>query len=205
MSTIPLNLETDTVVLPEPALRGEVTLERALRRRHSTRSFTADPLPLATLSALLWSAFGINRQESGGRTAPSAHNWQQIEVYAVLTEGAYRHDPRSNQLALVNAGDLRGATGTQDFVAHAPLNLVYVADFAKMSDVSDVSDEERSFLAGADAGCIAQNVYLCCAAIGLGAVVRGLVDRRRLAPALGLKPTQRITLAQTVGYPGPGA
>lgn len=202
MSTIPLNFETDTVVLPEPALRGEVTLERALKRRHSTRSFAADPLPLATLSALLWSAFGINRQESGGRTAPSAHNWQEIEVYAVLAEGAYRYDPRSNQLALVNAGDLRRATGTQDFVAHAPLNLVYVADFARMTGVPE---QQRGFLAGADAGCIAQNVYLYCACAGLGAVVRGLIDRRELAQALGLRLSQRIALAQTVGYPGSGA
>jgi SagB-type dehydrogenase family enzyme len=197
MSTIALNLETDTVVLPDPVLPDGVTLERALKRRCSTRDFAADPLPLATLSALLWSAFGINRPESGGRTAPSAHGWQEIEVYAVLAEGAYRYDPQANQLALVNAGDLRAATGSQDFVAHAPLNLVYVADFDQLAGAPE---EERGFLVGADAGCIAQNVYLCCACFGLGAVVRGLVDRRRLAQALGLKLTQRITLAQTVGY-----
>jgi len=78
------------------------------------------------------------------------------------------------------------------------LNLVYVADFAKMTDVRP---QDREFLAGADAGFIAQNVYLACAAFGLGTVARGLVDRRSLAPALGLSLTQRITLAQTVGLP----
>lgn len=202
MSTIPLNLETDTVVLPDPVLPPGATLEQALRRRHSSRSFATDPLPLATLSALLWSAAGINRPRSRGRTAPSAHDWQEIDVYAVLAEGAYRYDPQANQLALVNAADLRAATGSQDFVGQAPLNLVYVADFAKMTDVRE---EHRAFLAGADAGCIAQNVSLCCASLGLGTVVRALVDRRQLAPALGLKLTQRITLAQSVGYSGPGA
>lgn len=202
MSTIPLNLETDTVVLPPPSLPGDITLGRALQRRRSTRSFTTDPLPLAAVSALLWCAFGINRPESGGRTAPSAHNWQEIDVYAVLAEGAYRYDPRAHLLALVNAVDLRAATGLQDFVADAPLNLVYVADFSKMSDSRE---EERSFVAGADAGCIAQNVCLYCAGAGLGTVVRGLINRRELAHALGLRPTQRIALAQTVGYGAPGA
>lgn len=106
---------------------------------------------------------------------------------------------RPTLLLLVNAEDLRRHTGIQDFVATAPLNLVYVADFPRMTDVRE---EDRAFLAGADAGCIAQNVYLCCAGIGLATVVRGMVDRRSLARVLHLSTTQRITLAQTVGYPG---
>lgn len=68
--------------------------------------------------------------------------------------------------------------------------------------MTDVREEDRAFLAGADAGCIVQNVYLCCAGIGLATVARGMVDRRSLARALHLSTTQRITLAQTVGYPG---
>ena len=198
MSTIPLDLETDDVVLPPSDLPARMTLEQALRSRRSTRDFIADSLPLATVSALLWAAFGINRPESGGRTAPSAHDWQEISVYAVLAEGSYRYDARAHRLMLVRAEDLRALTGTQDFPATAPLNLVYVADFARMTEVHA---DEREFLAGADAGCIAQNVYLACASLGLGTVVRGLVDRRSLARALGLSATQRITLAQTVGLP----
>lgn len=199
MSTIPLDLETDTVVLPAPVLSPQVTLERSLKRRRSARTFLPDPLPLETLSALLWSGFGVNRPERHGRTAPSAHDWQETDVYAVLAEGAYRYDAQEHRLLLVSAEDLRRHTGTQDFVATAPLDLIYVADFLRMPNVSE---EDRAFLAGADAGCIAQNVYLCCAGIGLATVVRGLVDRRRLAQVLGLTATQRITLAQTVGYPG---
>lgn len=197
MSTIALNLETDTVVLPPPALPPGAALEQALQRRHSTRAFRDETLSLETMSALLWAAFGINRRDTGQRTAPSAHNWQEIDVFAVLAEGAYRYEAKGHRLLLVKAEDLRGATGTQDFVAHAPLNLVYVADFARMPESSA---EERGFFAGADAGCIAQNVYLYCAAAGLGTVVRGLVDRRHLAGALGLGKTERIALAQSVGY-----
>jgi SagB-type dehydrogenase family enzyme len=198
MSTIPLDLEAGDVVLPPPSLPARMTLDQALKARRSTREFFTDALPLATVSALLWGAFGINRPDSGGRTAPSAHDWQEIDVYVVLAEGSYRYDARAHRLMLVKAEDLRALTGTQDFPATAPLNLVYVADFARMTNVRA---DEREFLAGADAGFIAQNVYLACASLGLGTVVRGLVDRRILARALGLSATQRITLAQTVGLP----
>jgi SagB-type dehydrogenase family enzyme len=197
MCTIPLDLEGDTIVLPAPSLSPQATLERSLKRRHSTRTFLPDSLP--PLSALLWAAFGINRPEGRGRTAPSAHGWQETDVYVVLAEGTYRYDAHEHRLLRVSAEDLRRHTGTQDFVATAPLDLVYVADFSRMANVSE---EDRAFLAGADAGCIAQNVYLCCSGMGLATVVRGMVDRRSLAHVLGLTTTQRITLAQTVGYPG---
>lgn len=196
MSTIPLNLETDTVVLPEPALPSTAGLEQALRNRRSLRAFAPEPLSLATLSALLWAGFGVNRRDSGNRTAPSAHNWQEIDIFVVLPEGAFRYDARGHRLLLIKAEDLRACTGTQDFVANAPLNLVYVADFARMRDAKR---EEQTFLTGADAGCIAQNVYLTCASMGLATVVRGLIERRRLAAALGLSTTERVVLAQSVG------
>jgi SagB-type dehydrogenase family enzyme len=185
------------IALPPPQATGTVSLLQALRSRRSTREFSPRPLPLDVLSTLLWSAFGVNRPDSGRRTAPSAHDWQEIEVFAVLPDGTYRYDARDHALRLAVAGDLRAATGRQDFVATAPLNLVYVADFGKMIDASA---EDRTFYASADAGFVAQNVYLYCAASGLACVVRGLVDRRKLAPALQLRTDQRIVLAQTVGY-----
>jgi len=186
-----------TIVLPPPETHGTASLLQALRSRRSTREFSARPLPPAVLSTLLWSAFGINRPDRGGRTAPSAHDWQEIDVFAVLSDAAYRYDAHGHALRFVAGGDFRATTGVQDFVGGAPLNLVYVADFAKMGDASA---EERTFYASADAGFVAQNVYLYCAAYGLACVVRGLVDRRKLAPALQLRGDQRIVLAQTVGY-----
>ncbi len=198
MTTIPLGSEAGTVLLSPPAIPLHATLEQALTARRSTREFLPDKLPLESVSTLLWASFGINRRGTGGRTAPSAHSWQETDVYAVLAEGAYRYDARTHRLLLAQPQDLRRLTGIQDFAATAPLNFVYVADFARMTGVRA---DDREFLAGADAGCIAQNVYLCCAAIGLGCVVRGLVDRRSLAAALGLATTQRITLAQTIGVP----
>jgi len=170
----------------------------ALQSRKSSRAFEPRALPSELLSTLLWVAFGINRRDTGGRTAPSAHNWREIGLYAALRDGVYRYDALAHALRLVVAGDLRPLTGVQDFVSLAPLNLVYVADFARMHEASA---EERAFFAAADAGVIAQNVYLFCASSGLATVVRGLVDRKRLAPAIGLRVEQRIVLAQTVGFP----
>jgi nitroreductase len=96
--------------------------------------------------------------------------------------------------------DVRAITGRQDYPAAAPLNLVYVANYQRMADADA---EQKTFYAAADTGFMAQNVYLYCASTGLGVVVRGAVDREALAAALGLGPHQHITLAQTVGYPGP--
>lgn len=200
MSHVELDLETDAFVLPAPVLPPDATLVDALRQRASSRSFASDALPAEQVSALLWAAGGVNRPTVGGRTAPSAHNWREIDIFAVFAQGSYRYDAIDHRLDLVKAEDLRALTGTQDFVAHAPLNLVYVADFER---AVPATPEERQFLVGADAGCMAQNVYLCCASMGLATVVRGLVDRQRLAAALGLRPTQRIALAQTIGLPVP--
>ena len=199
MPTAAALANTDRVVkLPPPAIQSGGELIAALKARRSTRAFAAKELPKELLSTLLWAAFGINRPETTGRTAPSAHGWQEVSVHVVLPEGAYYYDAEANALTMVARGDFRALTGMQEFVGTAPLNLVYVADFERMKDASD---EDRIFYASADAGVIAQNVYLFCAANGLATVVRGLVDRKRLAPVLSLRLKQRIVLAQTVGYP----
>jgi SagB-type dehydrogenase family enzyme len=171
---------------------------QSLKERQTSRDFSGKKLPAQVLSDLLWAAFGINRPESGKRTAPSARNWQEMEIYVIMEDGAYLFDPRADRLRGVVRGDLRKLAGTQDFVAAAPLNLVYVADTMKMKGVPP---DDQSLYAGADTGFISQNVYLFCASEGLATVVRGSVDRKALAAALKLSAQKKITLAQTVGYP----
>ncbi len=183
--------------LPKPRLDSPATLVSALKARRSTREFSPAALSPQELSDLLWAADGVNRGD-GRRTAPTAKNWQEIDVYVVLPGGAYLYDAKAHALRGVAAGDLRAATGGQDFVATAPLNLVYVADLSRMSGAGSA---ERDLYAATDAGFVGQNVYLWCAASGLSTVVRGSVDRPALAKALGLRPDQRIVLAQTVGRP----
>ncbi len=187
-----------TVQLPPPQTDIGKPLMRALNLRQSSRSFDPKPLPLQELSNLLWAADGINRPESGKRTAPTAMNWQEVDIYVVLKEGAYLYVPKSHALQPVATGDLREATGRQEFTKVAPLNLVYVSDQSRMSRANE---QDKTLWGGADVGFVAQNVYLYCASQGLSVVVRGMVDRETLAPALKLRPEQKIVLAQTVGYP----
>ncbi len=194
-------LELPDLVLPSPRMEGGMPLLQALKERHSSRAFSTKPLPEQLLSDLLWAACGINRPDSGKRTTPTARNWQEIEVYAVMEDGVYLYDAGAHLLRAVSPKDLREQTGTQPFVATAPLNLVYVADLAKMEGAPA---ESQALYSATDTGFISQNVYLFCASEGLATVVRGLLDRDTLAKALNLPDHKKIILAQTVGYPSTG-
>ena len=185
------------IKLPAPDRNGGLPLMQALARRRSSREFARKPLPLPVLSSLLWAAFGVNRR-GGGRTAPSALDAQEIDVYVALPDGAYRYDAKAHSLRLVAASDLRRVTGYQDFVDLAPLDLVYVADHRRMRMVPVA---QRESYASAAAGAIAQNVYLYAASAGLVTVIRAWIDRSAIADALGLEHDQQVLLSQTVGYP----
>ncbi|MCS7314239.1 MAG: SagB/ThcOx family dehydrogenase [Bryobacterales bacterium] len=189
--------ELKPIELPPPQTEGGKPLMQALKERKSSREFSTRPLPPQVLSNLLWAAFGVNRPD-GRRTAPSARNMQEIEIYVALPEGLYLFDAKAHKLNPVVAEDLRAATGTQPFVGQAPVNLIYVADYARMGQQDE---QTKAFYSAADTGFIAQNVYLFCASEGLATVVRALVDRDKLAARMKLRPEQRIVLAQTVGYP----
>ena len=190
--------ELADIPLPSPRMNGGMPLMQALKERQSARAFSPKTLPDQVLADLLWAAFGINRPDTGKRTAPSARNWQEVDVFAVMENGAYLYDAKANVLRAVAAGDLRKLAGAQEFVGTAPLNLVFVADSARMTGSSP---EDQALYSGADVGFIGQNVYLFCASEGLATVVRGMVDRDALAKALGLPDNKKIILAQTVGYP----
>lgn len=186
------------IQLPAPDTTGGKPLMQALKDRQTIRSFSTDSLPTQVLSNLLWAASGVNRPESGKRTAPSAMNWQEIDVYLAMPSGLYRYEPAKHQLVFVSSEDVRAKTGTQSFVAKAPLNLVYVADYSRMGEASD---DSKDFYSAADAAFMSQNVYLFCASEDLATVVRGSVDREALAAAMQLRPEQHVVFSQTVGYP----
>lgn len=186
-----------TIALPEVPPRGGMPLMEALAARRSSREFAPDPLPTTVLAGLLWAAYGINRSD-GGRTAPTAVNAQEIDVFAALPNGAYLYDAAKNALTLVAATDVRRVTGYQDFVDEAPLDLVYVADHTRMPMVPA---RQRESYSSAAAGAICQNVYLYAAANGLATVIRAWIDRDAIAQALGLTHDQLVLFSQTVGYP----
>ncbi|HMN91883.1 MAG TPA: SagB/ThcOx family dehydrogenase [Hydrogenophaga sp.] len=184
--------------LPAADTTGGLPLMQALRRRHSAREFSPEALTPQELSNVLWVAAGINRTSLGGRTAPSALNAQEVDLYVALPQGLYRYEAPRHTLLLMKAEDVRQVTGYQDFVDTAPLDLIFVADHSRMKMVPASSRESFASVA---AGAMAQNVYLWCASAGLATVVRAWFDRSALMHAMQLTPDQQILLTQTVGRP----
>ena len=183
--------------LPPPRSEGGQPLTTALKLRRSTREYSNRPLPVQVLSDLLWAAFGVNRP-SGDRTAPYWRHIMVMDIYVAMADGVWLYEPKAHTLLPHLKDDIRAQTGLQDFVATAPLNLVYVAHGERMTEVSA---EERRLYASVDTGFIGQNVYLFCASEGLATVFRGAVDYPKLARTLQLPDQQFVTFAQTVGYP----
>lgn len=194
----PANGEADKhIELPAPDMSGGLPLMGALWQRKSTRSFTEEALSTRQLGDLLWAADGVNR-ESGGRTAPSPHGLNEIDIYVALPQGLFRYDTAQHRLVLKRALDTRNLTGYQDFVGLAPLDLILVANYSRMTGLVP---QQREVFAAVSAGAIAQNVYLYCASAGLGTVARGWLNHRALAEAMSLNEDEVPMLAQTVGFP----
>lgn len=182
--------------LPSPRRTGGMPLMEALARRRSSREFDGRALPRQTLSDLLWAAWGYNRPDK--RTAPSSRDKQEIELYVTMQDGLYLYDAEDNRLLMVSDEDLRAMTGTQPFVAKAPLNIIYVC---RKQMITDKTPDELIAATYANTGFIAQNVYLFCASESLATVVRAMVDREKLAEAMHLPDHSMVTLVQSVGYP----
>ena len=182
----------ETIVLPAVEKTGGMPLMEALDQRHSIRTFSKAALSEQVLSNLLWAAWGYNRPDKQKRTAPSSMNKQEMSVYCALERGLYLYNAEQHQLELIKKEDIRSKTGKQPFIGSAPLNLIFVADTKKQSS------SNSSY---ANTGFISQNVYLFCASEGLGTVVRGWFDEKKLHQAMGLDDKQVIILCQTVGYP----
>jgi nitroreductase len=183
--------------LPPPRKDGGKPLMQALAARRSTREFASRALPDAILSDLLWAAFGVNRA-SGDRTAPYWRHLMVVDVYAATADGVWLYDPQRHVLTRHSDKDIRGETGQQEFVATAPLNLIYVAHGERMKEVPW---EARRLYASTDTGFIGQNVYLYCASEGLATVFRGAVLSEQLGKTLKLGDGQFVTFCQSVGYP----
>ena len=192
-------LFAQSIDLPAPQKTGGMPLMEALAKRSTARAFDSKELSPQQLSSLLWAAFGINRPD-GKRTAPSARNYQETDIYVLLKQGAYVYAAKSNKLDLVVAEDIRALGGTQTFITNAPVTLVFVADLSKMGKGSD---ENKKNTANIDVGYISQNVYLFCASEGLVTGARMSVDQAALGSRLKLRPEQMIILAHSVGYPKP--
>jgi len=201
-STVFFIANSQDIMRPLSDKSGGKPLMQALNERQSVRTFTKDNLTLNQLSDLLWAGWGINRPADKKRTAPSSRNVQEIDVYVALSSGLYLYDAESNKLKQIHNRDIREFCGTQDFVATAPLNLVYVADMGKLGKKEGDEIKDSDLLSSwANTAFIAQNIYLYCASANLGCVIRAMIDRDKLFQEMGLRSNQRIVLSQTVGVP----
>ena len=192
-----LNAAEETMALAKPNMSGGKPLMQTLKERQSIRDFKPGSLSTQQMSDLLWAAFGMNRPEIDHRTAPSAQNTQDIDIYVATAEGVFLFQAKPHALKKVSDRDMRTLTSGQPFGKIAPVQLIYVSDYARMPKVKP---ELRDLYAGVDTGCIVQNVYLYCASEGLASVVHEL-DREPLAKAMNLRSDQHIVVAQAVGFP----
>ena len=185
------------IQLKAPEKKAGLSVMETLANRHSTREFSNKKLTLQELSNLLWAANGINRPEKGMRTAPSAMNAQEVDVYVCMEEGAFLYDAKSNQLQPVIQEDLRGLVGgKQTFVKNAPVVLLMVSDLSKLPGGNS---EQTKLMAAIDAGIVSQNISIACSGLGLITVPRAYMDKEALAQKLKLKSTQLLLMNNPVG------
>ena len=184
------------IQLNNPDKNRGSSVMKALSDRRSDRAYADKALSLQDLSDLLWAANGINRPD-GKRTAPSALNKQDIDIYVIMKEGAYLYDAKSNSLQPVAKGDHRGAVaGGQDFVKTAPVSLVLVSDLSRFGKITD----HVKLMAAVDAGCVSQNINIFCSAVGLATVPRASMDMNALKQILKLTENQLPLMNNPVGY-----
>jgi hypothetical protein len=201
-----------SITLPRPTLGRDTSVLRALKQRKTIRAISDKPLSAQALSNLLWAACGVNRTIGPfgipGRTAASASNSQEIDLYVALQEGIYLFNAVHHRLDPVVAGDLRALAishGQANFAAKAPVRLIYIADVNKLANTSGyqepgLRDPEIQKSYYADTGLIAGNVYLFAASQGLASWFHNC-NKSGLAAKLNLRADQRILFGQTVGYP----
>jgi len=205
--------ELGTIVLPEPSKKGGMTLLEAFQIRRTERNISSKEIPIHILSNLLWAAFGVNRDQASfrkvGRTAPSASNSQEIDLYVLLKKGVYLYDAEHHQLEPVLAGDHRKLSGRQyaaQMTGGTPLNIIYIANLFSYDLGPDQPDphigdpEVQTSYYYTDTGFIAQNVYLYAASEGLAAWFHNC-DKDIIAKELNLSDNQLVLFAQTIGYP----
>jgi SagB-type dehydrogenase family enzyme len=188
----------ETIPLVPPQKTGGMPVMEAFQLRKSQRSFSSKELTSQQLSNLLWAAYGVNRPEGLRRTVPAAKEWYEYDIHVLKTDGWFLYEPKKHTLLRMGNEDLRVYGGTQDFVKAAPVILVFVADFERMTNTTD---ELRKFFSAVDVGYISQNVYLYCASEDLATIVLGQVDKPKVKEVLKLRPNQQVILSQPVAYP----
>lgn len=201
-----MKAQPQMIALPEPRLRGKVSLEQALASRRSRRAYRGEPLALAEAAQLLWAAQGITGPD-GQRTAPSAGARYPLEIYLAavrvegLEAGIYHYDPDEHALELQAAGDRRreltAAASSQDCVRFAPCTLLLTAVVERSA--SKYGERAGKYI-DIEAGHVAQNVYLEAEALGLGVCAVGAFSADAVRAVAELGPDREIVYLLTAGH-----
>ncbi len=194
-----LNINAQDIKLNDPVKTGGISVMEAFAKRQSSSEFSDKELKLQDLSNLLWAANGINR-ENGKKTAPSAQNSQDIDIYVALPKAVYKFDAQSNNLILIAEGDYRGLAGGKKDTPLPPSILYIVADASKYKQSAYNTIEHITDMNKVDAGIVSQNISIFCAGMGLGTKPRAQMNHAELKKTLKLSSSQTLILNHPVGY-----
>lgn len=189
--------------LNSPNLDRTATMMAAFQNRASSVDWAATKLSTQDLSDLLWAGNGVNRPEESKRTAPSAINAQDIDIYVFLEEGAYLYNARENILQPIAKGDFKAEAvgprpGSVTPASQPPVLLVLVSDISRFSRIAD--EEGRLKMAAMDAGIVSQNIAIFCAGADMVTRPRASMDIAKIKEILKLSDTQHPVLNNPVGY-----
>lgn len=194
-----VNINAQDIKLNEPVKTGGISVMEAFAKRQSSSEFADKELSIQDLSNLLWAANGINR-ENGKKTAPSAQNSQDIDVYVALPNAVYKFDAQANNLILISEGDYRGLAGGKKDNPLPPSILYIVADASKYKPSAYNSIEHITDMNKVDAGIVSQNISIFCSGMGLGTKPRAQMNHAELKKVLKLSDSQTLMLNHPVGY-----
>lgn len=194
-----VNINAQDIKLNEPVKTGGISVMETFAKRQSSSEFADKELSIQDLSNLLWAANGINR-ENGKKTAPSAQNSQDIDVYVALPNAVYKFDAQANNLILISEGDYRGLAGGKKDNPLPPSILYIVADASKYKPSAYNSIEHITDMNKVDAGIVSQNISIFCSGMGLGTKPRAQMNHAELKKVLKLSDSQTLMLNHPVGY-----
>ena len=195
--------------LPKPKLKGEVSVEAAIKHRRTIRSYLSKPLTLNQLSQILWSAQGITEDRGYKRAAPSGGALYPIDIYAVvgdnsveeLKAGIYHYEPHKHAVLLIAEGDFRTdvarAALSQMWMAKAPLNLVVTSEYSQITSKYGSRGERYAMI---EAGHVGQNIFLQAEALGLRAGIVGAFHDNDVMRVIRISSSHDPLLILPVGY-----
>ncbi|MBU0986487.1 MAG: SagB/ThcOx family dehydrogenase [Proteobacteria bacterium] len=195
--------------LPNPRLKGDVSVEEAIKHRRTVRSYLSKPLTLEQFSQILWAAQGITDARGYKRSAPSGGALYPMDIFVVagdngvkeLKAGIYHYEPHQHAVLLITEGDLRkdvaGTALSQMWMARAPLNLVITSEYSRITSKYGTRGERYAMI---EAGHVGQNIFLQAEALGLRAGIVGAFHDNDVIRVMKISGSHEPLLILPVGY-----